>query len=142
MENQLDEKAVLRAQLTNPRWMTLTLAIICTLFALFTLLGVLVLFRLSSEGIKPEALHALLIAKILASIFCILYAIFALLLFNNFSKLRKGIVVPKMLYFALSVFVILSAANSIFSGQLGGVFLPLIILLFAIKIILDLGKLK
>ncbi|MBC1500890.1 hypothetical protein HB943_09750 [Listeria weihenstephanensis] len=142
MENQLDEKAVLRAQLTNPRWMTLTLAVICTLFALFTLLGVLVLFRLSSEGIKPEALHALLIAKILASIFCILYAIFALLLFNNFSKLRKGIVVPKMLYFALSVFVILSAANSIFRGQLGGVFLPLIILLFAIKIILDLGKLK
>ncbi|EUJ46634.1 hypothetical protein [Paenilisteria rocourtiae] len=142
MENQLDEKAILRAQLTNPRWMTLTLAIICSLFAIFTLLGVFVLFSLSTEGIKADAIHALKIARILASLFCLLYAIFALLLFNNYSKLRKGILVPKMLYFALSVFVILSAANSIFSGQLGGVFLPLIILLFTIKIILDLGKIK
>lgn len=122
MENQLDEKAILRAQLTNPRWMTLTLAIICSLFAIFTLLGVFVLFSLSTEGIKADAIHALKIARILASLFCLLYAIFALLLFNNYSKLRKGILVPKMLYFALSVFVILSAANSIFSGQLGGVF--------------------
>ncbi|MBC6316119.1 hypothetical protein [Listeria grandensis] len=142
MENQPDEKAILRSQLTNPRWMTLTLAIICSLFALFTLMGVFFLFTLSTAGVKADALQALQIARILAAVFCVFYAIFALLLFNNYSKLRKGIVVPKLLYFALSVFVILSAANSIFSGQLGGVFLPLIILLFSIKIILDLGKIK
>ncbi|MBC2316376.1 hypothetical protein HCC18_05940 [Listeria booriae] len=141
MENQLDEKTVYK-QLANPRWMTLTIAIICALYALFTVLGVFYLFQLSTKGLSDVATQAMLIAKIVMSASFVLFAIFSLLLFNNYSKLRKNIVVPKMLYFALSVFMLLSAANSLATSNISGVFLPLIILLFAIKIIMDLGKVK
>ncbi|MBC1372380.1 hypothetical protein HB847_08330 [Listeria booriae] len=141
MENQLDEKTVYK-QLANPRWMTLTIAVICGIYALLTILGVFFLFTLSTKGLSDNATQAMLITKIVASAFFVLYAIFSLLLFNNYTKLRKNIVVPKMLYFALSVFMLLSAANSLATSNISGVFLPLIILLFAIKIIVDLGKVK
>ncbi|MBF2345810.1 hypothetical protein IA806_04390 [Listeria seeligeri] len=133
--------------LNNTKNITLGIAIISTIQAVLSTISIVGLFSLQQkkEVLANASATALVQNTIMTTtIMAVICVAFTIMLFLSYGKLRKGIIIPPLVYYLYVVFTILGVILSMINAGMNliSLILPAVLLALSVSCILNLRRMR
>ncbi|MBC2018526.1 hypothetical protein [Listeria seeligeri] len=133
--------------LNNTKNITLGIAIISTIQALLSTISIIGLFSLQQkkEVLANASATALVQNTIMTTtIMAVICVAFTIMLFLSYGKLRKGIIIPPLVYYLYVAFTILGVILSMINAGMNfiSLILPAVLLALSVSCILNLRRMR
>ncbi|MBC1478993.1 hypothetical protein IBB39_00300 [Listeria seeligeri] len=133
--------------LNNTKNITLGIAIISTIQAVLSTISIVGLFSLQQkkEVLANASATALVQNTIMTTtIMAVICVAFTIMLFLSYGKLRKGIIIPPLVYYLYIAFTILGVILSMINAGMNliSLILPAVLLALSVSCILNLRRMR
>ncbi|EFR99928.1 hypothetical protein [Listeria seeligeri] len=133
--------------LNNTKNITLGIAIISTIQAVLSTISIIGLFSLQQkkEVLANASATALVQNTIMTTtIMAVICVAFTIMLFLSYGKLRKGIIIPPLVYYLYVAFTILGVILSMINAGMNfiSLILPAVLLALSVSCILNLRRMR
>ncbi|WP_271004315.1 hypothetical protein [Listeria seeligeri] len=133
--------------LNNTKNITLGIAIISTIQAVLSTISIVGLFSLQQkkEVLANASATALVQNTIMTTtIMAVICVAFTIMLFLSYGKLRKGIIIPPLVYYLYVAFTILGVILSMINAGMNliSLILPAVLLALSVSCILNLRRMR
>ncbi|WP_270995368.1 hypothetical protein [Listeria seeligeri] len=133
--------------LNNTKNITLGIAIISTIQAVLSTISIIGLFSLQQkkEVLANASATALVQNTIMTTtILAVICVAFTIMLFLSYGKLRKGIIIPPLVYYLYVAFTILGVILSMINAGMNfiSLILPAVLLALSVSCILNLRRMR
>ncbi|MBC1941503.1 hypothetical protein HCJ18_04725 [Listeria seeligeri] len=133
--------------LNNTKNITLGIAIISTIQAVLSTISIVGLFSLQQkkEVLANASAMALVQNTIMTTtIMAVICVAFTIMLFLSYGKLRKGIIIPPLVYYLYIAFTILGVILSMINAGMNliSLILPAVLLALSVSCILNLRRMR
>ncbi|MBC1825440.1 hypothetical protein [Listeria seeligeri] len=133
--------------LNNTKNITLGIAIISTIQAVLSTISIVGLFSLQQKKVVLANASATALVQntiMTTTIMAVICVAFTIMLFLSYGKLRKGIIIPPLVYYLYIAFTILGVILSMINAGMNliSLILPAVLLALSISCILNLRRMR
>ncbi|MBF2458097.1 hypothetical protein [Listeria seeligeri] len=133
--------------LNNTKNITLGIAIISTIQAALSTISIVGLFSLQQKKVVLANASATALVQntiMTTTIMAVICVAFTIMLFLSYGKLRKGIIIPPLVYYLYMAFTILGVILSMINAGMNliSLILPAVLLALSVSCILNLRRMR
>ncbi|MBC1422839.1 hypothetical protein [Listeria seeligeri] len=133
--------------LNNTKNITLGIAIISTIQAVLSTISIVGLFSLQQKKVVLANASATALVQntiMTTTIMAVICVAFTIMLFLSYGKLRKGIIIPPLVYYLYIAFTILGVILSMINAGMNliSLILPAVLLALSVSCILNLRRMR
>ncbi|MBC1472261.1 hypothetical protein [Listeria seeligeri] len=133
--------------LNNTKNITLGIAIISTIQAVLCTISIVGLFSLQQKKVVLANASATALVQntiMTTTIMAVICVAFTIMLFLSYGKLRKGIIIPPLVYYLYIAFTILGVILSMINAGMNliSLILPAVLLALSVSCILNLRRMR